>query len=94
MDDAGRAQGAPKQSALESLWPALPAVQEAKHFHELATDTVRNEVGRAADDEFPRAFGPPGPAAFGKACKPRGRKEDAFHLPVCGGGPVLGNEGP
>src|SRR6266436_2867841 len=76
-------------SGSERARPALPPVQNAQHFHELAPDAVGHEVGGPADDELPRSRAPTGTPHVGKPGKPGGRRQDDELDLTLGGGKVV-----
>jgi len=63
-------------SGSERVRPALPPVQYAQHLHEVSPDPVRHQVGRLADDEFPRSGAPTWTPAVREAGKTGYGSED------------------
>jgi hypothetical protein len=50
----------PVSQGSQCIRPALPPVQDAQHFDQLAPDAIGHDVRRPVDDEFPRSRPPTG----------------------------------
>ena len=72
-----------RHTELKRVWPALPPMQYPEHLHAFASNTVRHQIGRSADNQFPRSFATPSPSRLWKVRKPRDCSYDGLYLVIC-----------